>query len=120
MYIGEASRLTGASPKAIRLYENLGLIPSPARLGKYRVYGPTDVELIAIIKQAQYLGFRLSEMRELLNNHVSCVTFPWETALVLVRQKQETLRSEMEKLGQLCTRLSEFERLLKIKSCGDN
>ena len=38
MYIGEFARLAGTTPKAIRLYEQLGLLPEPRRRGKYRVY----------------------------------------------------------------------------------
>ena len=43
MYIGRLSELTGATPKAIRLYESLGLIPVPRRQGAYRVYTDKDV-----------------------------------------------------------------------------
>ncbi|WP_323992870.1 MerR family DNA-binding transcriptional regulator [Aeromonas dhakensis] len=38
MYIGEFARLAGSTPKAVRLYEQLGLLPEPRRRGSYRVY----------------------------------------------------------------------------------
>src|SRR5690554_5382293 len=38
MYIGKLAEMTGATRKAIRLYESLGLIPVPSRNGNYRVY----------------------------------------------------------------------------------
>lgn len=34
MYIGEVSKLTGASAKAIRLYESLGLLGTVVRKGE--------------------------------------------------------------------------------------
>ncbi|MFQ2165507.1 MerR family DNA-binding transcriptional regulator [Aeromonas hydrophila] len=38
MYIGEFARLAGSTPKAVRLYEQLGLLPEPRRRDKYRAY----------------------------------------------------------------------------------
>ena len=58
MYIGKVSELTGATPKAIRHYEAIGLIPPPKRLGKYRHYSEKDVRLISMIKHAQKYGFQ--------------------------------------------------------------
>ncbi len=63
--IGEASRRTGASIKAIRLYESLGLIGVPLRTGHYRMYNDEALATLRCIKQAQVLGFTLSEMRAL-------------------------------------------------------
>ena len=48
MYIGEFARLAGTTPKAVRLYEQLGLLPEPRRRGKYRVYRAEDLELSLI------------------------------------------------------------------------
>jgi MerR family transcriptional regulator, copper efflux regulator len=63
--IGEASRRTGASIKAIRLYESLGLIGVPLRRGRYRLYNDEALETLRCIKQAQGLGFTLREMQAL-------------------------------------------------------
>lgn len=117
MYIGKVSRLTGASPKAIRLYEKLGLIPSPDRIGKYRNYGHKDVELIRIIKQAQRLGFKLSEIQELLDDDASCDSFPWDKAVALMLEKQQYIRKEIEKLRILQSKLIAFTGMLKKKKC---
>lgn len=42
MRIGEIARRTGASAKAIRLYEARGLLGAVARAGSYRQYGEAD------------------------------------------------------------------------------
>ncbi|MGF1771779.1 MerR family transcriptional regulator [Vibrio wakamikoensis] len=69
MYIGKVSTLTGASERAIRLYEEMGLLKVD-RQGKYRAYTQQDVEFIQLIKQAQALGVQLSELVELKDgNH---------------------------------------------------
>lgn len=63
MYIGEVSKKTGLSIKAIRFYEVKGLISRPLRLGRYRVYQASDVDLLLLIKKAKELGVTLSQLR---------------------------------------------------------
>ena len=62
MRIGELAQRTGTTPKAIRLYEARGLLGTVARAGSYRHYGEADVARVLLIRQAQALGFRLSEL----------------------------------------------------------
>jgi MerR family copper efflux transcriptional regulator len=69
MYIGEVAKLAGASVKAIRHYEALGLLGQVQREGAYRVYGANEILLIQLIKQAQGLGFRLAELCVVLSGH---------------------------------------------------
>lgn len=66
MYIGEVSKKTGLSIKAIRLYEEKGLILPPPRNGKYRVYGDSYIEILNLIKEAKLLGVTLSQLKELI------------------------------------------------------
>jgi MerR family transcriptional regulator, copper efflux regulator len=48
MLIGEVAKRTGASLKAIRLYESLGLLGRVRRKGSYRVYSEENVRQIRI------------------------------------------------------------------------
>lgn len=66
MYIGEASKQTGLSIKAIRFYEKKGLIRPPSRIGRYRVYQPADIELLVLIREAKALGITLSQLKEVI------------------------------------------------------
>lgn len=63
MYIGETSKKTGLSIKAIRFYEEKGLIKEPQRRGKYRYYRDPDIELLLLIKEATRLGITLSKLQ---------------------------------------------------------
>jgi MerR family copper efflux transcriptional regulator len=63
MYIGDASKKTGLSIKAIRFYEDIGLFKRPERVGRYRVYQESDVELLILIKEAKQLGVTLSQLK---------------------------------------------------------
>lgn len=81
MYIGEFARLAGTTPKAVRLYEQLGLLPEPRRRGKYRVYRAEDLEWVGFIRQAQQLGCKLSELVPLLAGLTSLAEFPWQVTV---------------------------------------
>ena len=65
--IGQAAELTGVTPKMIRHYESLGLIPRANRTaGDYRVYSDTDMHSLRFIKRARGLGFSVKEIEGLL------------------------------------------------------
>ena len=66
--IGELSRRTGCNIVTIRYYEQIALLPAPARsAGRYRVYDTADVRRLAFIRRARELGFALDEVRTLLS-----------------------------------------------------
>ncbi len=101
MYIGKLAELTGASRKAIRLYESLGLIPEPERKGKYRVYSDDYVVLISMIRRAQAVGFHLSELKELVSHKSRNNRFPIELANTLIDKKRHTLQNELRRIKSL-------------------
>ena len=69
MMIGEAARNAGVGVETIRFYERRRLIEQPPKPkgGGFRVYPPHTVERLRFIRQAQGLGFSLSEIDELLS-----------------------------------------------------
>jgi len=68
MQIGIVARKIGLSVDAIRFYERNALLPrAPRTQGGFRQYGEKDVETLAFIRRVQGLGFKLSEIRGLLN-----------------------------------------------------
>ncbi|WP_297696892.1 helix-turn-helix domain-containing protein [Phenylobacterium sp.] len=64
--IGELSRRTGCNIETIRYYERIGLLPAPARRGRYRSYDGEDVGRLGFVRRARELGFTLDEVRALL------------------------------------------------------
>ncbi len=69
MTIGRAARKAGVGVETIRFYERKGLIeqpPKPLNSG-FRIYPEGTVERIRFIRQAQEIGFSLSEIDELLS-----------------------------------------------------
>lgn len=63
MYIGELARRTGTTPKALRHYERLGILPAPKRLGRYRNYSDEHRYYVELIQSAKALGLTLKEIR---------------------------------------------------------
>lgn len=64
--IGELSRRTGCNIETIRYYERIGVLPVAHRRGRYRNYGPGDVQRLAFVRRARELGFPIESVRALL------------------------------------------------------
>jgi len=66
--IGEAAERSGVTPRTIRYYEELGLLPSGARSrGQHRLYTEDDVErLRELTRLRDLLGLSLEELRSMI------------------------------------------------------
>jgi DNA-binding transcriptional MerR regulator len=67
--IGEVAELTGTTPRTIRYYEEIGLLPGTAerQQGKHRCYSQADVERVReIIRLRDLLGLSLEKLSRLL------------------------------------------------------
>jgi len=67
--IGEVARRVGTTPRTIRYYEEIGLLPGEddRESGRHRVYGERDVERLRdALRLKELLGVSLDELKELL------------------------------------------------------
>ena len=67
--IGDVARLVGTTPRTIRYYEEIGLLPeAPARpSGQHRIYTEAEVErLREVMRLRDLLGVSLEELKTLL------------------------------------------------------
>ncbi len=93
MRIGQVARASGVGVETVRFYEQKGLLPRPPRPadGGFRDYPVETVERIGFIRQAQQLGFSLSEIDALMALGIEdgphCVD---------VRRRAERKRAEVE------------------------
>lgn len=112
MRIGIVARRIGLSVDAIRFYERSELLPRPQRTpGGFRQYGEADVETLAFIGRAQGLGFKLSEIRNLLELRRNRM----QPCAPVRRQLREKLRDVRQKLAEL--RGLEHELGMALRKC---
>jgi len=101
--IGELAREFGLTTRAIRFYEDCGLL-RPARAGKSRVYSAGDRARLTLTLRGKRLGLRLAEIKELVDMY--------ETR----RDSDAQLRRFVDVLGrqraQLEARLAELQTTL--------
>ena len=66
--ISELAREFDITPRAIRFYEDQGLL-APRRDGQRRIYTPRDRTRLKLTLRGKRLGLTLSEIRELIDMH---------------------------------------------------
>ena len=97
MNIGEAAAHSGLPPKTIRYYEDVDLIPPPARNGAgYRAYSGRDVHLLRFIHAARSLGFAVAECRELVSLYLDPHRASAEVKAIALRKLEKIDRKIVE------------------------
>lgn len=126
MLIGELSRRSGVSVRAIRFYERRGVLPPAGRTpAGYRQYAEGDVEGLAVIRQAQTLGFTLREIEQFLALHPystwhaddgsgrtgahSCMEVVIAATTGKLARLDDEIRSMQEKRARLAKELQRFK-----------
>lgn len=67
MNISDVAKKTGLTSKAIRFYEEKGLVTPPRRSENgYRSYSQRHLDELTLLRQARQVGFTLEECRELI------------------------------------------------------
>ncbi len=66
--IGDLSKKFNINARTIRFYESIGILPEPARgENGYRIYDDKSFERIDFIIKAKNQGFKLNEIKEIIN-----------------------------------------------------
>lgn len=98
----------GISPRMVRHYHQLGLLPQPARSrGNYRLYNQRDVQRLQRIVALKQQGFQLSHIHQLLDSEPDT-----DPAGTLVVQFQQQYRAVIQQIAHLRQTASALESLL--------
>jgi Cu(I)-responsive transcriptional regulator len=113
--IGDLARVTSTKVETIRYYEQMGLLPAPARTGgNYRVYSAEHLGRLSFIRRARHLGFTLEQIQELLSlsdqKRQSC-----EAVDVIARQHLAVVDRKIHDLTAL---RAELNSLIEQCECG--
>jgi DNA-binding transcriptional MerR regulator len=118
--ITELAEEFGITPRAIRFYEDRGLL-SPTREGQNRVYAPRDRVRLGLILRGKRLGFRLDEIGEMLDLYDLGDGQVEQLRVTLERSRGRlaTLRRQREDIDQAIAELEEacgtLETMLETK-----
>lgn len=108
--IGALSRETGVKVPTIRYYEEIGVMPPPARsAGGQRRYGRAALDRLAFVRHARELGFPLEAIRDLLSL-ADRPEQPCDAVDAIVRAQ---LRAVEARLARLAALKGELERMLE-------
>jgi|APMI01.1.fsa_nt_gi DNA-binding transcriptional MerR regulator len=95
--IGEVSREFGLTLRALRFYEDKGLI-APLRQGVTRLYRPEDRRRIALILKGKRLGFTLQRIRALIDAPAEFVDPETQRPEIVRALSQAEVTSQLETL----------------------
>jgi MerR family transcriptional regulator, copper efflux regulator len=110
MQIGELSKTTGLSKDTIRFYEKIGLItPSTKQAGTrlYKEYLPETIDRLTTICHGKGLGFRLSEIKDLLD--------AWQSGEMSRSEQIEIIDRKVKEIAEKKRQLEEIETYLLYK-----
>jgi MerR family copper efflux transcriptional regulator len=116
--VGELAKKTGKSVRALRLYEELGLLaPAVRSKGGFRLYSGRAVTRIEWIQKLQDMGFSLTEIKAFLRGWEQCDTAPKAMSRVreIFADKLRETKSTIARLTQLVGELS--DTLAYMDSC---
>lgn len=117
--ISELAQEFGITPRAIRFYEDAGLI-TPQREGQRRVYANRDRIRLKLIMRGKRLGFSLTEISEIINLYdPSGEEAQLRHFLGKIRERRAVLRQQQEDIRAILDELDAIEaqctEILKAK-----
>ena len=122
MKIGELARKTGKTVRALHLYEELGLLSPERSDGGFRLYGSDELARVYWISKLQDMGFKLNQIRGLLDAVAASHTAPdaMHGVRELFQSKLRDTREQIQKLLHLERDISESLSYLEAcRSCGE-
>lgn len=105
--ISDIAQRANIRASAIRYYEQMGLLPKPARASGQRRYDEAALHRLALIHRARQLGFTLAETRELFSGFgpATAASARWQS---LSRRKLEELDRQMRAIRTMRKLLNEM------------
>lgn len=106
--IGALAKAAGVSTPTIRYYEEIGLLPLPARTaGGQRNYDDADLNRLTFIRQCRDFGFGIDQIRVLLDLSISSERDCVETRDI-AKSHLDEVRQKLADLHALAHRLETF------------
>lgn len=108
--ISELAQDFQLTPRAIRFYEDAGLL-TPVREGQRRIYGPRERTRLRLIIRGKRLGFSLEEIKDILDMYdLTGEEAQLRHFLVKIRERRAALRQQQEDIAVILDELDGIER----------
>jgi MerR family transcriptional regulator, repressor of the yfmOP operon len=103
--IGEVAKLTGTTPRTIRYYEEIGLLPGSEERepGSHRSYDEDDVErLTDLLRLKDLLGVTLEELKELAfaEDARAALRREWRSGIEDPVRRRQVLEESLEHIAR--------------------
>jgi MerR family transcriptional regulator, repressor of the yfmOP operon len=103
--IGDVAKLAGTTPRTIRYYEEIGLLPasSARERGAHRTYAEEDVERLAdLLRLKDLLGLSLEELKQLVEAEDARASLrrEWETGVEDPVRRHQILDESLGHIGR--------------------
>ena len=121
--VGQIAEKTGKTTRAIRFYEQKGLLePQGRSSGGYRLYGDAALVRIHWIDQLQNMGFSLGEIRDFLSSLQQTKSGPefMKTLSNFYSQQLQETNSKIQRLQSLKNELNNSLHFLQTCSGCDS
>ena len=109
--ITELAREFGLTTRAIRFYEDQGLL-APKRVGRNRIYSQRDRVRLKLTLRGKRLGFALSEIKQLLDMYDAAKDekAQIERFLEVLSRRRTILEQQREDIEAVLAEVSAFEK----------
>lgn len=93
--IGEVSKLTGISKRALQLYDEQGLLVPSRTDTEYRLYSDDDLIVLFLIKLLKELGYKLKEIKQIMDSPDFDIQASLASQIKMLEQKKEELERQI-------------------------
>jgi DNA-binding transcriptional MerR regulator len=108
MSIGELASATGVKVVTIRYYEQIGILPAPARTGaNYRTYSREHARRLGFVRRCRELGFSLDQIRDLFRLSAEDAPSCAEVCQI-AEQHLQTIEDKLADLTRLASELRQI------------
>ncbi len=106
LYASEAARQLGVSAKALRLYEQRGLIAPVRTEAGWRTYGPDQMARAGEIAALRNLGLSLAQVARVLNGDADGLEPALAAHQARLERRQQAIQATIDEVGRLRAELA--------------
>jgi MerR family Zn(II)-responsive transcriptional regulator of zntA len=108
MIVNQLARAAGVEPHVVRYYARIGLLqPRRNPENGYQQFSPNDLQRLSFARQAQSIGFTLSDIAALLNEGPCSGPEGCERMRRILRRRMEENQRKLRELASLRRRMQE-------------